>query len=297
LAVALCAASSGGCVSRSTYDAATADLAEAREQASVSSHETEALRADVKRFEAEAQRHRAEHLEMKSANAELTHKVDDLVVLNAEMTERLKGAGHNVEQLATERGSLRQALTDTRAELAEWRRQQQVIAARSAQQRQLTGALQQLIETKGLQVGVRHGRVVVIIPSDHLFDPGMTAVKPAGRPMLAPIAGALRGLSGRSFRIAAHTDTVKSGAGPSPNWQLTAGRSMTMTRELISAGVPPERLSAAAHAEYDPVDANDAEPARGRNRRIEIVLVPLADELVKPVAATREAPRAPSAKP
>ena len=61
--------------------------------------------------------------------------------------------------------------------------------------------------------------------------------------------------------------------------------------------MPPERLSAAAHAEYDPVDANDAEPARGRNRRIEIVLVPLADELVKPVAATREAPRAPSAKP
>src|SRR5829696_3613274 len=109
LAFALWAASSGGCVSRSTYDAATADLAEAREQASIASHETEALRADVKRFEAEAQRHRAEHLELKSANAELTHKVDDLLVLNAEMTERLKGAGHNVEQLATERGSLRQA--------------------------------------------------------------------------------------------------------------------------------------------------------------------------------------------
>ena len=295
--LSLCAASSAGCVRRSTYDSAMSDLAEARQQASLLSHEAEALRADARRLEAEAQRQRALHVELKSANAELTHKVEDLMLLNAEMAERLKGAGHNVEQLATERGSLRQALTDTRAELAEWRRQQQVIGARGAQQRQLAAALQPLIETKGVQVGVRHGRVMVTIPSDLLFDPGMTAMKPPAKPLLLQIGKALSGLSGRSFRVAAHTDVVKPAPGLSPNWLLTSGRSMTVTRELVNAGLPPERVSAAAHAEYDPVDANDAEPGRVRNRRIEIVLVPLVDELVKPVATSRDAARPPNAKP
>ena len=285
-----CASLTAGCVQRATYEGALADLREAREQSSVLSHEAEALRVDARRAEQATEKHRAESAALKSQTAELNHKVEDLMVLNAELTERLKGAGQNVEQLASERGNLRQALADTRTELAEWRKQQQVISARTAQQRQLAAALQPLVETKGVEVGTRNGRVMVVIPSDQLFDPGSSAVKPAGRPILTQLAGALKSLQGRSFRIATHTDVAKP-APVSPNWQLSASRSLTLTRELIGAGVPVERLSAAAHAEYDPIAPNDVEANRVKNRWIEIVLVPLPEELVKPGPVQRPAAR------
>src|SRR5262249_31856662 len=133
-----------GCVSRATYDKTASDLVEARDEATEHVHEAEALRVDAKRFETEAQSCRAEQTELKGSSAQLSHQVEDLTLLNAEFAERLKGAGQNVEQLATERGSLRQALADTRAELAEWRKAQQAIAVRTAQQRQLSTTLQPL---------------------------------------------------------------------------------------------------------------------------------------------------------
>jgi chemotaxis protein MotB len=302
--LAFWAALASGCVKRATYEAAVADLTESREEANVLFREAETLRAEGKRLDAEAQRNRAELMDLKGANAELTHKVDDLMLLNAEFAERLKNAGQNVEQLASERGNLRQALATTRNEVAEWRKQQQVIGVREAQQRQLVTALTPLIEAKRIAIGVRLGLVVVTIPSDHVFDPGKTNVKATGRPTLVQIARALRSLAGRSFVVIAHTDAVQPAPGFSPHWQLTLSRSQSVTRELVAAGLPPERVSAAAHAEYEPLESNESEAGRSRNRRIEIVLAPLPDELVKPggapapaAPAPPAAPAAPSAKP
>src|SRR5215831_10597903 len=66
--LAVCVGVATGCVSRGTYDRALADLAQARDEATDHFHEAEALRADEKRFEADARRCAAEEAELKGAN-------------------------------------------------------------------------------------------------------------------------------------------------------------------------------------------------------------------------------------
>jgi flagellar motor protein MotB len=280
--LALLASLAIGCVRRGEYDAAVADLREARDQAHTMSLEAEQLRAEARRFEIEAQKDRAESFDLKTKNAELERNAEDLMLMNTEIVNRLKGAGQNVEELAKERGSLKQALADTRAQLAEWRRQQAALTARSAQAQKLADALRRPMQEQGVEVATRRGLIVVTIPSDLLFEPGSVSVKVAGRPTLAQIAAALRALTGRRFGVAAHVDSTRAapnGAAISPNWQLTAGRAAAVTRELLTAGVAPATLSSTASAEFDPIDPSDDAAARAKNRRIEITLEPLPDEL------------------
>jgi chemotaxis protein MotB len=48
-----------------------------------------------------------------------------------------------------------------------------------------------------------------------------------------------------------------------------------VVRYLQGQGVNPALLSAEGYAEYQPVSPNDTDEGKARNRRIEIVLVPV----------------------
>ncbi len=65
------------------------------------------------------------------------------------------------------------------------------------------------------------------------------------------------------------------------NWELSAARAIAVL-EMLSAryGTPRERLAVAGYAETAPVDSNDTEEGRARNRRVDIVI--LAPEGMKP---------------
>ena len=63
------------------------------------------------------------------------------------------------------------------------------------------------------------------------------------------------------------------------NWELSAQRSLTVTRTLIADGVPADAVFAAAFGSEQPVSSNASEDGRARNRRVEIA--PIA----KPKAA------------
>ena len=59
------------------------------------------------------------------------------------------------------------------------------------------------------------------------------------------------------------------------NWELSAARAVSVSRVLIAAGLPPDRVTAAGFGDNHPRAANDDETARRRNRRIEVLLVPI----------------------
>lgn len=58
------------------------------------------------------------------------------------------------------------------------------------------------------------------------------------------------------------------------NWELSAQRALTVTRALIADGVPADAVFAAAFGSQQPVDSNDDEAGRARNRRVEIAPMP-----------------------
>lgn len=136
---------------------------------------------------------------------------------------------------------------------------------------------------------LRDGRMIVQLSSEVLFDSGSVALKADGRAALDKAAAIIKDEPGRRFQIAGHTDNVpvtggKAGKaarkGPSyaDNWELSALRAVNAVRYLEKQGVDPRYISAAGFGEHLPHAGNDTEAGRAQNRRLEIIVFPMAGE-------------------
>lgn len=212
--------------------------------------------------------------------AELEARLAELEARNAELADRLRALGQTVEGLESERSTLSASLEETRRALEELRERERQQQARLATFRQMLERFRAMIDAGRLRVRIFRNRMVVELPDNVLFDSGEAELKPEGQATLAEVAQVLRSIEGRHFQVAGHTDNVpiRSRRFPS-NWELSTARAVTVTRYLIEQGIPPERISAAGYADTQPVESNDTEAGRARNRRIEIQLVPNLDEL------------------
>jgi chemotaxis protein MotB len=170
---------------------------------------------------------------------------------------------------------------DLAAQLEELRKQKAAADARAALFNEFVAKFRKMIDAGRVSIHVRHGRIVLSLKNDVLFDEGKTDLKPAGKQALTEIAQALRTVSSRSFQVAGHTDNlpIRSKEFPS-NWELSTARAVVVVKFLSQAGVNPAALSAAGYGEFDPVAANTDAPNRTKNRRIEISLVPNIEELI-----------------
>ena len=170
----------------------------------------------------------------------------------------------------------------TRAELEELKAQKLAADARAKLFDDFIKKFQKMIDAGKLDITMRRGQIVLALATDVLFDQGKTEIKPEGKTALDEVAAALRGISGRRFQVAGHTDTfpIKTKEFPS-NWELSTARAVSVVKLLVLAGVKADVLSAAGYAEFDPAASNAADRGRAKNRRIEIVLVPNIEELVK----------------
>jgi len=75
------------------------------------------------------------------------------------------------------------------------------------------------------------------------------------------------------LQVDGHTDQrpIATARFPS-NWELSTARAVSIVKYLADQGIPPERLAAAGHGEFHPIDPRDTAAAHERNRRIELKL-------------------------
>lgn len=192
----------------------------------------------------------------------------------AKARELEKGAREDVEKLATAN------LNASRTELDDLRKERQDADKRVEAFRALTEKFRKMIDSGKLEVIVRHGRMVVKLPAGILFASGSADLSKEGKAALADVAAGLKQFPDRRFEVAGHTDNVP--LGPSTfknNLELSAARAVTVTGQLISAGMNPSKLSATGYSQYEPARENSSEAGRQENRRIEIVLLPNLAEL------------------
>ena len=185
-----------------------------------------------------------------------------------------KGAREDAEKLATAN------LNASRTELDDLRKERQDADKRVEAFKALTEKFRKMIDSGRLEVVVRHGRMVVKLPAGILFASGSAELSKEGKAALADVAAGLKQFPDRRFEVAGHTDNVP--LGPSTfknNLELSAARAVTVTGQLISAGMNPSKLSAAGYSQYEPTRDNSSEAGRQENRRIEIVLLPNLAEL------------------
>jgi len=155
---------------------------------------------------------------------------------------------------------------------------------KEAEIQQLSGTYQSLVEqlesevrSGEVEIEELRGRLQVRALDQILFDSGSVEIKPRGRDVLVKVAKQLAKVTDRQVRVEGHTDDVPIATARFPsNWELSVGRAAAVARLLAEQGVSPQRLEVAGFGEFRPIAANDAAEGRARNRRIEIVLAPLA---------------------
>jgi chemotaxis protein MotB len=160
-------------------------------------------------------------------------------------------------------------------------------------------AIEQALVDKGMAGAVRfrldeRGLIVSVVTDDVLFELGQASLRPAGTKVLDAIAPALNALP-NAISVEGHTDDLPiRGRFPS-NWELSAERATSVLRYLLEAHrLPAQRVSAAGYADQRPLTPNT--PAgRAANRRVEVVLLKMAEPVASPVAAA--APAAPAIAP
>lgn len=139
------------------------------------------------------------------------------------------------------------------------------------------------VEGKNLaKVKIEDGRAVLELDSDVLFASGSAALTPAGVTAVQDIAKALTTGTDGKFQVEGHTDNdpIKNSKEFPTNWHLGADRAINVVSEMIKAGFPANRISAATFADTQPVGDNSTPEAKKANRRIEVVWVPELSEML-----------------
>ncbi len=136
----------------------------------------------------------------------------------------------------------------------------------------------------GLTIQQKNGKVYVSLEERLLFKSGSISVDSKGEDAIKQIAKVLEKNPDVSVLIEGHTDNVPYATGGviKDNWDLSVMRATSVVRILTgSSKVQPKRLTAAGRSEYVPLEAGNTVDARKKNRRIEIILSPKLDEILK----------------
>ena len=275
----LLSATGAACVSSGAHHRKVAELetlrqadarrvSEARARILALEQDTVTLKARLRRSEESLG---GKTLDLDEAQVQLRRSAEQVATLS----RRLEQLGQDVTRLSAERSELTSALVLSRMRLDEVRLHAIVAEARAEMFAALVQKLRAMIDAGTLEVLVRHGRMLIAMPADVLFDSGRTVVKKAAGPALVEVASAIRGIRDRKFLVVGHTDDrpIRTARYPS-NWELSAARAIAVARILMAHGLRPGNVGVAGQAEFDPIVPNDSEANRRLNRRIEIVLEP-----------------------
>ena len=119
-------------------------------------------------------------------------------------------------------------------------------------------------------------RGMVVTLGDVLFDTGRATVRHGASNNMAKLAAFFQRNPDRRASIEGYTDDVGSDA---TNLNLSERRATAVMSELVSLGVPSDRLTMRAHGKAMPVADNATAAGRQMNRRVEIVFAPTSADV------------------
>ncbi len=144
---------------------------------------------------------------------------------------------------------------------------------------QLQKKLENEIREGQVQLSEMKNRLTVTMVNRILFPPGGVEISPEGKRVLDKVVDILSDVKDKRIQVEGHTDNVPIRVLKKrypTNWELSTARATEVVRYLQESGhIDPRLLSATGFSEYQPVAANDSDAGRSKNRRIEIVLLPL----------------------
>ncbi|QJQ96550.1 MULTISPECIES: OmpA family protein [Halomonadaceae] len=133
-------------------------------------------------------------------------------------------------------------------------------------------SLAQLPSLEGVEVShVAEG--ISLRVDDHLLFPSAEAqLTGSGREVIESLVEIIQRYAGE-VSVEGHSDSrpISTPQFPS-NWELSSSRATAILRYLSQAGVAESRLKAVGFGSTRPLESNDSEEGRARNRRVEVII-------------------------
>lgn len=212
-----------------------------------------------------------------AAKYELKAKeVDSLAARKGELEEQLKKYNSEIEALKKEKAELAAKVE----ELSPKAEKAAQLEKASQTYQDLIKKLEQEIEHGEIQITEMKNRLTMTMVDKILFPSGSADIGKKGKEVLDKVITILKDVKDRRIQVEGHTDNVPIVSSLKKrfptNWELSTARATEVVRYLQEkGGIDPKLLSATGYSEYAPVASNDTEQGRQKNRRIEIVLLPL----------------------
>ena len=289
---------SGGCVWKSDYTARLADIdglkkdkAGLEEKSAAQEKEIGTLKGnidDLTRQKTQLEKEKAvltqENDTIRSALAatkdQLAKEVVMLKGFLSDNEKRIAALGQQVAERDRQIADLTSQVAQLQQEKAKAiEEREKAIAHMKNTYESLVGELKQEIKEGEIQITQLKDKLTVNMVDKVLFDSGSAAIKPKGQKVLDRVAEILKTVTDRQIKVEGHTDNVPISSALAErfptNWELSTARATTVVRYLQGRGINASLLSAEGFSEYRPVAPNDTPENKSKNRRIEIVLLPL----------------------
>ncbi len=127
----------------------------------------------------------------------------------------------------------------------------------------------------GIDVTREGDNLILNMPSNVTFAVDSSAISPAFQSTLSNVADTLSRYEKSYVDVLGHTDSTGSDA---YNQALSERRAESVANFLANSGVQRARLATKGYGESQPIASNSTEEGRAANRRVEIKIVPIAEE-------------------
>jgi len=145
-------------------------------------------------------------------------------------------------------------------------------------------------ELKEVDVQVLKGVVYISLADNMLFKSGTYEINDRAAETLSKIAKIITDYKDYDVLIEGNTDDVPiKRENIRNNWDLSCLRASSVVQALQNQyGVDPKRLTAGGRGEYNPLQPNDTEVGKQRNRRTQIIITPKLDEFMELIGEAPE---------
>lgn len=114
----------------------------------------------------------------------------------------------------------------------------------------------------------------LIVFSGRTFRSGQDVIQDVAYSTIENLVKEINASPGGLILIEGHTDNIPTGKIGSDNLELSARRAKAIANILMLHGIPPQRISIKGYGDTRPIDSNNTEEGRAKNRRVEIKLIP-----------------------
>ena len=229
----------------------------AREEMQAALREKEAAQRLIDQARAEAEQAKVERRRLEAVTLESQRAVEQARLDKAEALRMIEQARSEAEQARQEAARLESLRASAEQQAA------QAIAERDAMEQRMQSALGKIVETR------ESARGLILNLPDILFDFGKSTLRPEARETLSRIAGVMMVTPGYNLLIEGHTDSVGS---DETNQKLSEARADAVMSYFAKSDIAPDTMTTVGFGETQPVDSNDTDAGRQKNRRVEIII-------------------------